>query len=303
MTLQRMNLNPYVEAFQGLQDLRNTDALAHATLLARLRDIVHIFVDSGIPPILAYWRKDPRGHAVAVVGHDIARRKLGQVQQLPSGLVYNSEFVNTFYVMDDARGPYVPFHVESGHGTPSLAECDQVFIIAPTPLDVSLNYEDVRRDVLRFVGFWNAVITGPMAARLQQDAGVPAEAYVLRRSTDNPLVLRTALLDSRAWKLQVIKSSLPEWLKYRYQAILLPRSIWVIEISDFAHINHDRRSDRRIFGEAVLDATANPHWPCDGLICFHTKGLLLDASRPGVAPQLQLCARPDLPYPPVRRSI
>ncbi len=303
MTLQRMNLNPYVEAFQGLQELRAADHDAHSTLLARLRDIIHIFVDSGIPPILAYWQKGRGGHAVAVVGHDIAKRDLSQVQQLPTGVVYNSEFVDTFYVMDDARGPYVPFHVKDGHGTPSLAECDQVSIIAPTPPEVTLDYEDVRRDVLGFVGFWNAVIPGPVGQLLKGVPRFDAAKYLLRRSPENPVVLRTALLDSRSWKLQVIKSDLPEWLKHRYQALLLPKFVWVIEISDFANINHDGRSDRRIFGEAVLDATANPHWPCDGLICFHTKGLLLDASRPGVAPQLQFCAQPDLLYPPVRRSI
>ena len=116
------------------------------------------------------------------------------------------------------------------HGAPSLAERDHVSIIAPPPSEVTLSYEDVRKDVLGFVGFWNDVTPGPVAQLLKDVPGFDAAKYLLRRLQENPLVLRTALLDSRSWKLQVIRSKLPEWLKHRYQALLLRIACTVIDV-------------------------------------------------------------------------
>jgi hypothetical protein len=307
MTLRQMGLNPHVEAYSNLHHLRSHDPQIHRAVLARLADFIHIFVDSGLPPILAYTTAAGEGHAVVVVGHDIAQRDdvPDEILWVFKKVLRNSYFVDTFFVMDDARGPYAPFHVWTRQDTviPSLADCDRVAVIAPMPMESALDYHDAITELHKLVYLWNHVYANAEMNPLEVESGegIDWSSYEIDDAPDNPIVTRTALLDSRYWKLQVLESALPTWLKRQYQAGLLPKFVWVIEISDFACINHPRRSDRQICGELLLDATANPHWPLDSLISFHVKGLLMQRTEDGLS--FLRSEEQFSPYAPVLRSI
>ena len=303
MTLQIMGFNAYVLQYRSRRDesKKVKDPQQHKRLLARIADFIHLCVDSHIPPILAYTTQNGRGHAVTVVGHDI--QELSKVArhflQEFKGTLRNSCFVERFFVMDDARGPYVPFSIDpSGdESVPCLADCIRIAIIAPMPIEATVEYLDLQGEgkkigeLDRFRPRWNK--------KSQEQSG--SAQFKLENSPENPIVYRAALLDSRQWKRSVVSSGMPNWLKHRYQAILLPKYVWMIEISDWTHINHHNRSDRQICGEVILDATANPHWPLDSLMSFHANGFIWDNSTK--EPEYYSSVEPFEWYPPLRRSI
>lgn len=297
MALQQMELNPHVDFRSGLHELRKTDPESHRAEIARLTALIHVFVDSAFPPILAYTTTDGGGHAVSVVGHDIVERKFkpDEIDALYGGVLGNSYFVNKFYVMDDARGPYAEFAIDdNGHpDIPCLSCCDLIAIIAPMPPEVTLEYDDAVMELNKLANFWNGFLD---YLRLD-DQGLNPNEYKINNSEHTSIVIRPALLDSRVWKRQVLKRRTPKWLRLQYQALLLPKYIWVLEISDFDKTNHRDVEDRKIIGEAILDATANPHWPMDSWLSFHVKGLFIDVDG-------HIALSPDSfePYNPLRRT-
>jgi len=307
MTLQRAGMNPFAKTYIQLQQKKREDRPAHQRAIAEIVNLVHMFVDSGFPPILLYGTREDDGHAVVVVGHDIATRNFEKLEiaEVHGGVLHNSCFVENLIVLDDARGPYVGFNVDGVRSNfePSLTECDYVGVVAPLPPEVSVEYDDTESELSLLVFLWNNIITSdpPDGEDDQHSRRKNFAAHKIEYSLENPAVLRPALLDSRDWKRQVIASHLPKWLKVRYQSLLLPKYIWVVEMSDLNNINKSKRSERRIIGEAILDATANPRWTLDSLITFHAHGLLMDAS--GEEVEFHKAEELFKPYPPVRRSI
>ena len=144
MATRDMGFNPHIEAY-NLDKIDDEDA--HNRVVARICDYIHVAVDSGIPAILAYQLGPDDGHAVAVVGHDVVERL-----QLPgshivsefNGYLRNSIFVENFYVMDDAKGPYQKFPVNKSQNNPlSIEACKSISVICPMPLEVTVEYGDV----------------------------------------------------------------------------------------------------------------------------------------------------------------
>jgi hypothetical protein len=280
----------------------------------RIRDYIHVFVDSGIPPILAYRQSTDGGHAVAVVGHDIVERpdELNADWNAFLGTFRNSYFVDTFYVMDDARGPYVPFYFEkdSDPAVPCMSNCDHISVIAPVFCEVAIDYHFQRNqgsildEFIRMSDDWNQWI-----ADLREDSELKGKGavkdwddYLLQSTVEDPIVARPALLDSRRWKIQLLRGDVPPRIREIYQALLLPKYIWVAEIAKFSDVNKGSRSQRRILGEVIFDATANPHSPLDSLIAAHVRGLLM-LRRPDGEIQIHLPNLDFSPYRPLRRSI
>lgn len=298
MTLRHIGLNPYAFGMFDLSRVRD-GSIAKRLAISRIAELIHVFVDSDLPPILAYDT-----HAVAVVGHDIGVQRRPQRNHLISlgGSLTNSDFVNTFYVMDDNRGPYASFHVyDTGTGEPSIEKCGRLSVVVPLPREVTYLYgdeEDSRHTWRDTVIAWNALL--PRIA----DARVARKAQIEFNLKDS-LVLRASLLDSRCWKRFVLAGSgVPEEVKDRYQCMSLPKFIWFVEISNWDNMNYASRSKRRICGEFLVDATANQMSPGEGLISFFAKGLF--AKMPlanGAKGELMSIKRENLWYPPLRRAM
>lgn len=292
MTLRDMGLNPQVESYLGLQRLKNTNAAAHAAIIGRVCDFISVFADSGIPPILAFDTPQGGGHAVAIAGHDVAERPAPTAA--PTDPLRSWEFVDRFFVMDDARGPYREFRVNASTPARAVADAldalDHVAVIAPVPPEVVTEYRDAHAEFGMLIPYWNIMMDGLAGGERKIIAG-----------HDGAPVIRRVLIDSRHWKQCVIASGIPAWLKSIYQSMLLPKYIWVVELSAWAHFNKKNHRDRQLIGEALLDATANPMCPLQSVISMQARGLLLDLSDPNV-PELYSSPEPFVPYAPVCKT-
>jgi hypothetical protein len=152
-------MNPFAAPYVDLQRLRTEHPERHRKAIAEITDLIHMFVDSGLPPILLFGTSPDDGHAVVVVGHDIVvDRKFdtAEVAEVYGGVLRNSCFVGSFFVLDDARGPYVPFRVyrKNSDDCPSLEQCDYVGVA------VHGNLPSLRRTARDASGLFLSLLTG-----------------------------------------------------------------------------------------------------------------------------------------------
>ena len=92
----------------------------------------------------------------------------------------------------------------------------------------------------------------------------------------DPIVLRTLAIRSAHFKKSLYKSpslsGLNKIIIEEYQKLPMPRFIWLIEISNAANCSQDREEERKIFGEIIIDATANKFGL--SLLAMHLPGAL-----------------------------
>lgn len=241
----------------------------------RPREIIHRYVDSGIPVILGLlpWQQDMSvGHAVVVVGHVV--RTLPAGAGLPEKPT-RAEFCHAFLVNDDQLGSYRMMGIESStdpSDVPYNVDQHVRYILIPLPNKVFLTAEKAEKiawDLLDFHAANWAALKNQLRAFLSADDLQYADQFVTDHLAKR-VVARTYLTYGWKYKRRIVRNSAAEIVKQVALRSDLPRYVWVTEFGYFNSLNHLAPANRRVVGHAVTDATSSDH--SSPHLLFHVPG-------------------------------
>lgn len=247
---------------------------------ARLRAIkstLHTYIESGIPVILALFPGVEEGHAVVAIGHGWdpapAAYYCESIQLAASKsveLVSASSWIDCLYVNNDNTGPYIRLEDQSDHAY-SLSQI--YFAIPLLPSDVFINGEEanvISREIL-----------ADILIKLH-NSGVPVEEI------SGKIAIRTMLSERHKFREWALNSNLSLFLKEYYRLKVMPKKVWVAELTlcELYHGADDHREMR--VGEVIIDSTGDPAESpfiavhINTRLLFQTKySLLIDKDREG----------------------
>lgn len=243
-------------------------------------EVIHPYLEGGIPPILLLRMGDD-AHAVVAVGHgydpSMTPIKQPQVNWEGQPIRYwrSSQWINYFLIHDDQRGPYRKMRLRGESdvnawiaANPTGKPFCQAIIDTSYPSDGYYPTETI-------VQVFGAIIPIPLGVTL---TGVEAEEKAARLmhmffsgSTPTPthLVLRTYLVRSNDYKRLTASRGLEKKVRDLIRGKALPRWLWVTEICQPSELSAPH-GQRKILGEVVLDGNASPFTP--DFLAFHIVG-------------------------------
>ncbi|GIL40549.1 hypothetical protein [Roseiterribacter gracilis] len=266
----------------------------------RPEEIIHRFVDSGIPVILGLrpWSPDDASyHAVVAVG-----RVLGGPERHSEGSTV-AAYCPAFLVNDDQIGSCVRIPVggnEEGD-TPYNVRDHVHYLMIPMPTKVYLNAdtaERLGRDMLsRYVDRWEEFRD---AYRDKLGTSVnDGEAFV-RDVRNGQVLARTYLTYGWRYKERALRNTHPAVVIQNIATMLLPRFVWVVEFGTVEELSYPNVANGRIRAHAVFDATASQYRESK-LLC-HAPGYLrlLTHAEDVYAPYSDdtVCIKDDTSYVP-----
>ena len=215
--------------------------------LRAVKSALHTYIESGIPVILALFPSAEEGHAVVAIGHGWdsapAAYHYETIQLSDSKsieLVSASSWIDCLYVNNDNTGPYIRLEDHSDHSY-SLS---QIFFAIPLlPSDVFINGEEA------------SVISKEILADILlkfDRSGVPVE------KATREITIRTMLLERHKFREWALNSGLSPFLKEYYRLKVMPRKVWLTELT-LSKLYHgaDDHAEMRV-GEIVIDSTGDP---------------------------------------------
>lgn len=212
--------------------------------------LISSYVKSELPAILVLRTSTSLKdcHAICVVGYSY---KVGFPMSSEDLFCANS--IEHFYYQDDASGPYRILYKDNPPRNNFSIKDNVELIIVPLPKQITLQADDVyklvpgliKRDFLNsIINFFQKFFEEKEKLRFSQfelQGLVCCQSY-LRRSFD-------------------FKSSLPEEMSSRfrliYKAMLMPKYIWVIELTKKNLVGSSLSKKDKIIGEILIDSTSN----------------------------------------------
>ena len=295
------------------------------------KQTIYSYIESRIPVMLAISLGQGH-HAIVVVGHQFLSPEAPEVistlvEGTPQQVTYyeNTDWIPQFIMHDDQGGLYgrvrilnyedyllenddqridttklplppgveptvsevhCPIELEYPHLAPSPDQkvLENLFaIIVPLPPGVSLLAEDARRKAFELLVLTNDLYGSPNLSNL---------------------ILRTYLIPSNEFKESLkARPEMHRWLRSFYRGKLMPRYIWMTEISSKELFNKKTSNERLMIGEVIMDSAASPYTP--SFITLHVPGYLMhmDATDTDFVQPLQsvLALSEDKPYPHLAR--
>lgn len=235
-------------------------------------DIIHRYVDSGIPVILglAPIGSDPVGHAVIVTG---ATYEKGTGRPLTTVRPTRAEFARYFLINDDQRGANLRLPIQKGSPlaeTPHSIEENLLYVIVPLPKKVYLTgelAEELSWDTLQsYARQWPTKVKPELT-------GVDttcAEKFVAAIKS-NSVVCRTYLTFGWKYKARMLANEVHEDFKADLIYHELPKYVWVTEFGTAESLSSLDLKDHFIYAHCVVDATGSKHWEARSV--FHGPGL------------------------------
>lgn len=226
------------------------------------REVVHRYLDSGIPVILGLRNAGGGvGHAVVAVGREnnpkLDTSALGANPTLASGLTH-------LYVTDDQRGAYCRLPVAEADRTkdyPWTLEADCVYLIVPLPAKVFMPAEHpdlLARDHLKSLLAQRDIALAQAGAAQMDPASLDAEFEKL--ADNDGVVSRTYLTYGWRYRSRVLRNGVSDLLKARLLAHALPRFVWVTEFSKPADSFVSDPCKQTVLAHVVHDATGSQFW-------------------------------------------
>jgi hypothetical protein len=255
----------------------------------KAKERAYFHMESGLPVLITYraTRRRPHGnesHVVTIVGHtfDLERKpKLHPLQYEGAEFPYyrSSAFMPSFIVQDDDGGPFRTLELmnwssarRATKGAKSVEKygscCAAVIdrgrkgfqevvsvssLIFPLPPDITLGGPDAERKAVSSVLGW-----------------------YLRKTKRGPrrrLLFRTFLQRSNEFKQtwENRGAAVPEVLRRALRRHLMPKWVWVTEVSSLAQFRR-----KRLIGHVVQDSNSHARSSIDrkDLIAFHMPGEL-----------------------------
>jgi len=213
-----------------------------------ISQIIYSYVESELPVILGLVYPNGSGHAATVVGHTFNPKS----NIAASSDLRHIDWIDNFYIHDDARGPYNK--ERKGYFE------DVSFVLVPCPKEVSTTYTDIEAHMKSILQNVNVIL--PSGSAFPDD-----------ELTGN--IIRTYLIPSNKYKESLVMSGMDINVRKMYRAMVMPKYIWVSEISNKTLLNKNKALDRKITGEAIFDSTANKHAPMGSCLAFHLNGKIL----------------------------
>lgn len=213
--------------------------------LAKAKQSLYPYVESGIPVVLAVAPRSGQGHAVLVIGHGwvvdpvlpTPERRLLADSCLGVSAYDASNWLGSYIIHNDNTGPYQEFHDRTG-----IYRLEDALAAVPfLPADVFIDGAEAREVCLRLL---EDVLSN-------NDPGASAE------SIPN-IVVRLYLQDRSAFRATVIASTMSDEVKRYYRNKWLPRRIWVMEINEFEGYGGAPSGNAVRLGEILLDPTLEP---------------------------------------------
>ena len=255
-------------------------------------EIVHRYLDSGIPVIIGLAPTPPNsiGHAVVAVGHKLEPAfDPALLKERPTPAAEISDFL----VNDDQRGVYryLP-NLSSRKDYPwSLSEhC--LYLIVPLPSKVFFKAdvaEALARIYLANVVRQRADICN--ATGLESTTLEPVPDDFQLAMDGDLLVGRTYLTFGWKYKERALRNGIPTELKEEILIRQFPRFVWVTEFSLASETYGQEPSDRRVRAHVVLDATGNRFGESAMVVDVPGLAVLWSAAPGGDIPQRSLIAR------------
>lgn len=253
------------------------------------KEIIYRYVESEFPLILALGMPgNNEGHAVTVIGHTYNTITSPETEALPGGgssptgrYSISSQWVDKFIIHDDRIGPYIELEIVENlvnrseytcpvgiinNNRPELWNLD--LIIVPLPSGVHLTADRIKGKATLFLSSINATFahlklhSNPLVARI---------AEILLLTLKDDFVLRCYLRKSNQFKERLPEKMAPI-LKSYYRGKNLPKYVWVVEISEKKWLNEEKKENRLMKGEILIDPTASPYE--SGIISAHLPNLL-----------------------------
>lgn len=205
--------------------------------------LIYSYVKSELPVILVLETSTGDYHAICVVGYDNNVNSALSSQNL-----FFSNIIEHFYYQDDASGPYCILYKDNPPARNFSIKDNVKLIIVPLPKQITLQGNDVYKRIpsLLDINFLNGVIRklfkeGELNFSQKELRGLIYHFY-LRRSSD-------------------FKVSLPKgmshYFRLKYKAMLLPKYIWVVELTKKDLASYPLSEERKIVGEILIDSTAD----------------------------------------------
>lgn len=204
------------------------------------RNLIY-YIESGIPIVLGLKAKQV-GHAVVAIGHEEIATSEGLKQinaelipKSPNGIVDTADIRRKLIFIDDNYPPYQP--------TDFAKPCS--YYTDPRFIDCTIDHFAV-----------------PLYHRIYLDAGKASQLLSeviehkflgwknLSKEKSSPVIKRIFLTSSNSYKSAILQSDMDVKLKQIVQALLLPKFVWLAELS-----TPDLYLQNKACGLILLDAT------------------------------------------------
>lgn len=241
------------------------------------KDWFHYYVESAIPVLaITAPNQEVNKHATLVIGHGRNRKALDDCKTFKLGglpCVDTAEFYDQYILQDDNQIPYVEEKIDEftqKHNYKLEAFIvpleRHVFLEAASAVSICDTFIDSQKERIK-----EAIAV--IAELLKTDLGKKdknKEVYfelidAVNVSEDNPITVRYYLANSADYKQKRISNSENIAEKKFYASVLMPKSVWVAEISTYKMYK-----TRYAFGEVVLDATASSKSKVNSIILLRT---------------------------------
>lgn len=272
--LRAMGREPFAYIAEEI-DTKSFPARVRWPKSIRPSDVIHRYVDSGIPVILGLvpWEREHAvGHAIVAVGHTIKELST-TLPDLPT----RASFCEAFLVNDDQRGAALRMPLLNGSQvaeTPYSVDQHVWYLLIPLPKKVFLPAESAERvawDLLRrFPTNVDAVKDLP-----QFKVGLACAAHqnnFITAIRANEIVSRTYLTFGWKYRRRTLRNICSNVVKNVVMGHELPRYVWVTEFGTLKKLNHLEPRDRRIAAHVVTDATSSDFW--NGNLIAHFPGMI-----------------------------
>ena len=216
-----------------------------------LVDICHLYVDSGIPPVLIVHTNNV-GHAVTVVGYTL--KPPVALNQASGGIIPAHQFISELVIHDDQRGMYLPVEVRnSPPGSRPYA----------TDMLVQMNggYHHLSCDAI-LVPLPTRVMLDEYAVKIQTKVWI-THAKEQGWIEDREVVTRTILIRSNTFKQTLLdlrdrgpSHGYPNFLVKFARGLPMPRYIWLVEVSYSDNLDPSDPKSPPVIADLVLDSTS-----------------------------------------------
>ena len=262
-------------------------------------DICHLYVDSGIPPILIV-RTNGEGHAVTVVGY--IPKPPQELDGDSGGIIPAHRFISDLVIHDDQAGLYLPARVcnfedesqthstalavEGPRGTQRLS-CDAILVPLPT-----------------------RVMLDEYAVNIQTKIWIQW-AREQGWLEDKEIVTRTILIRSNTFKQTLLKlhdkrthGGYPSFFVNFARGLPMPRYVWLVEISYNGTWDPADLKSPPVVADLILDSTSTETYRPDFLLLhFPQIALGSQMAESGIQTLSSTDAHdhPHLPFPDIPR--
>ncbi|MES1980967.1 MAG: hypothetical protein V4443_00695 [Pseudomonadota bacterium] len=205
---------------------------------------IYTYVESAMPVVLGVFPNANDGHAIVLIGHKWEANTNPTPYLVRDGLTlyHAADWVTTFITHNDNSGPYLDLPEQL---VPGYAYCfDQInFAIPLLPNDVFMSGEEAEQVAL--------IVLAGLLSPASSTGVTPAPKI-------EELVFRTYLMERSAFREWVINTPNmhPELRKY-YRMKVLPKRIWISEISLLSEYNRANAGSLSRVGEFIIDPTGD----------------------------------------------